>query len=190
MARETSSKQRILKFLLENIGRVIDAKELQEASGWKAEWGRRVRELRDEDGYQILSHKDRADLKPGQYLIETAKRRPAFRRGISKETRALVLERNGFTCQMCGLAAGDPDPLNPARTVRLTMGHIKDKSKGGVDSIDNLRAVCTNCNEGLQNAALPKPDRVWLLAQVRRATIDDQKAVLDWLTQKFASKER
>lgn len=185
MEKQKGSKQRILEFLLRNIGRVIETKELQEASGWKAEWARRVRELRDEQGYQILSHKDRADLKPGQYLIETNKRRPAFQRGISKETRAFVLERNGFTCQSCGLAAGDKDPFHPNRTIRLTMGHNKDKSLGGDDEANNLRAICTNCNEGLQNASLPKPDRVWLLAQVRRATMDDQKAVLDWLRTKF-----
>lgn len=86
---------------------------------------------------------------------------------------------------MCGLAAGDPDPFHTTRTVRLTMGHILDKSKGGDDSPGNLRAVCTNCNEGLQNTALPKPDRIHLLGQIRRATIPDQKAVLDWLLKKF-----
>jgi hypothetical protein len=188
MAKQKGSKQLILEFLIANIGRVIESKELQEASGWKAEWGRRVRELRDEEGYQILSHKDRADLKPGQYLLETDKRRPAFHRGISKETRAYVLERNGYTCQMCGLAAGDPDPFHPNRSVRLTMGHIKDKSKGGNDSPNNLRAVCTNCNEGLQNTALPKPDQIWLLSQVRRATIDNQEVVLEWLRKKFSTK--
>lgn len=188
MAKKKGSKQLILDFLLANIGRVIESRELQEASGWRAEWARRVRELRDEEGYQILSHKDRADLKPGQYLLQTAKRRPAFHRGISKETRATVLERNGYTCQMCGAAAGDPDPLHPTRTVRLTMGHIIDKSKGGDDSDANLRAVCTNCNEGLQNAALPKPSRIWLLAQVRRATIHDQEAVSVWLLNKFRRK--
>lgn len=167
------------------MGRIIESKELQEASGWAAEWARRLRELRDEEGYHILSHKDRSDLKPGQYWIGTTKRRPAFHRNISKETRAVVLERNGYTCQMCGCAAGDPDPYHASRTIRLTMGHIKDKSKGGNDTPGNLRAVCTNCNEGLQNAALPKPDQVWLLSQVRRATISDQEAVLKWLQMKF-----
>jgi 5-methylcytosine-specific restriction endonuclease McrA len=86
---------------------------------------------------------------------------------------------------MCGLAAGDPDPYDPTRKVRLTMGHIIDKSKGGADTPGNLRAICTNCNEGLQNIAPPKPDRIHLLAQVRRATVDDQLAVLDWLETKF-----
>lgn len=180
-----SSKQLMLEYLLAHQGRIIKARELQKASGWKAEWARRVRELRDEEGYQILSHKDRSDLKPGQYLLETEMRRPAFRRGVSKETRALVLERNGYTCQMCGAAAGDVDPYHPSRTIRLTLGHIIDKSKGGDDSIANLRALCTNCNEGLQNASPPKPDRILLLAQVRRATISDQKALLEWLLLKF-----
>jgi len=163
----------------------MESKEIQQASGGASEWARRLRELRDEQGYQILSHKDRANLRPGQYLLESPKRLPAFKRGISKETRAWVLERNGYTCQMCGVAAGDPDPLGGPRTVRLTMGHSKDKSKGGDDTPQNLRAVCTSCNEGLQNTALPKPDRIHLLGQVRRATIDDQEALLEWLLGKF-----
>jgi hypothetical protein len=185
MSRKPGSKQLILEFFLQNIGKVLESREIQQASGGASEWARRVRELRNEDGYQILTHKDRANLKPNQYLMETDKRVPAFARGISKETRARVLERNGYTCQMCGLAAGDPDPFNPTRTVRLTMGHILDKSKGGDDTAQNLRAVCTNCNEGLQNTALPKPDQIHLLAQIRRATINDQEAVLKWLLQKF-----
>ena len=65
------------------------------------------------------------------------------------------------------------------------MGHILDKSKGGEDTPNNLRAVCTNCNEGLQNTSPPKPDQLHLLAQIRRATRDDQQVVMDWLLQKF-----
>ena len=183
--KASGSKKLILDYLLANVGRVVESRDIQKASGWAAEWARRLRELRNEEGYQILSHRDRAELKPGQYLLETVVRVPAFRRGISKETRAWVLERNGHTCQMCGVAAGDPDPLGGPRPVRLTIGHILDKSKGGDDSPQNLRALCTNCNEGLQNTGLPKPGRVHLLSQVRRATIEDQRAVLDWLLTKF-----
>ncbi len=185
MAKKISSKKKILDYLLAHKGEIVSTKELQEASGGASEWGRRVRELRDEEGYDILSHKDRSDLKPGEYILATMKRRPAFRRSISKETRAIVLERNGYTCQMCGCAAGDPDPYNSNRTIRLTIGHIVDKSKGGEDIPSNLRAVCSNCNEGLQNAAPIKPDRLQLLAQIRRATLDDQKIVLEWLLRKF-----
>lgn len=187
MATKLSSKQKILDFFLANVGVIVDSKQLQEASGWAAEWARRVRELRDEDGYQILSHKDKADLKPGQYIMLTDKRKPAFARGISKETRAYVLDRNGFTCQSCGMAASDLDPFHPGRKIRLTIGHIIDKSKGGSDEPNNLKAICSNCNEGLQNTALPKPDQVHLLSQIRRATVDDQLLVLAWLEEKFKS---
>jgi hypothetical protein len=183
--KPSGSKELILKYFLANIGKVLESKQIQKASGGAVEWARRVRELRNEEGYQILSHKDRSDLKPGQYLLETTHRVPAFKRGISKETRAWVLERNGYTCQMCGIAAGDSDPLSESRTVRLTIGHIIDKSKGGDDTPKNLRAICTNCNEGLQNTALPKPDQVYLLSQIRRATITDQETVLKWLLKKF-----
>ena len=179
------SKQKILDFFLANIGIVVDSKKLQGASDGASEWGRRLRELRDEDGYQILSNKDRADLKPGEYILLTEKRKPAFARGISKETRAYVLDRNGFTCQSCGMAASDADPFHPGRKIRLTIGHIIDKSKGGSDAPSNLKAICSNCNEGLQNTALPKPDRIHLLSQIRRATVDDQLVVLDWLEEKF-----
>lgn len=183
--KHSGSKERILNFLLANCGKVLTSREIREASGGASEWARRVRELRNEEGYQILTHRDRVDLKPGQYLLDTKTRLPAFKRNISKETRAFVLARNGNTCQMCGAAAGDADVFNPTRTVRLTIGHIKDKSKGGDDSPGNLRALCTNCNEGLQNTNLPPPDRIHLLTQVRRATIDDQRALLEWLLRKF-----
>lgn len=183
--KPSGSKELILNYFLANIGKVLDSKQIQRASGGAVEWARRVRELRNEEGYQILSHKDRSDLKPGQYLLKTIARVPAFKRDISKETRAQVLERNGFTCQMCGVAAGDPDPLGCPRTVCLTIGHILDKSKGGDDTPQNLRAICTNCNEGLQNTALPKPDQIHLLSQARRATINDQRVLLNWLLNKF-----
>ncbi len=185
MPRKPGSKKLILDFFLKNIGNILQSREIQAASGGAVEWARRVRELRNEDGYQILTHKDRSFLKPNQYLMETEKRVPAFARDISKELRARVLDKNGNTCQMCGVSAGDPDPFGGTRTVRLTLGHIIDKSKGGEDTFQNLRALCTNCNEGLQNIALPKPDQIHLLTQIRRATRQDQEAVLKWLLQKF-----
>lgn len=181
------ARAKVLKFLLSNIGKVLNTDDIRKASGNTSEWARRLRELRDEFGYQILSHKDRNELKPGQYLLETNKRLPALPRAISKETRAFVLERNGYTCQMCGVAAADPDPFHPGQKIRLAMGHIIDKSKGGKDTPENLRAVCTNCNEGLQNTAPPKPGRIELLKQIRRATIEDQLHVLDWLEKKYSA---
>jgi hypothetical protein len=127
----------------------------------------------------------RSDLKPGQYLLEIAKPLPAFARQISKETRVFVLDRNGFTCQMCGAVAGEEHPYDATRKTRLHLGHIIDKSMGGSDEPANLRALCSVCNEGASNATLTRPDLQKLLIQVRRATSQDQIAVLRWLQKKF-----
>jgi len=120
--------------------------------------------------------------------MERNKRKLAFGRGVKKELQKWILERSNKTCQMCGWAAGDADPFNSSRPVRLTIGNILSKSAGGDDSPSNLRTICTNCSEGLRKARLlPKPGRIFLLTQIRRATTEDQKAVLHWLIKKFLS---
>jgi len=50
MAKQPGSKQLILEFFLKNIGRVVESRDIQAASGGAVEWARRVRELRNEDG--------------------------------------------------------------------------------------------------------------------------------------------
>ncbi|MBU2844335.1 HNH endonuclease, partial [Acidithiobacillus ferriphilus] len=102
-----------------------------------------------------------------------------------KETRAFVLDRNGFTCQMCGAAAGEPHPYDPSRNTRLHIGHIIDKSMGGTDDATNLRAICSVCNEGASNSTLTRPEFLKLITQIRRATTLDQIDVLKWLIKKF-----
>lgn len=172
-------------FFLSNIGRVLDSEELRIASGGISEWARRVRELRNEEGYQILTHNDRSDMKPGQYLLLTAKPEPAFERGISKETRAIVLDRNGFTCQMCGAGAGEPHPFNQGRKTRLHLGHVIDKTMGGTDDPSNLRAICSVCNEGASNITPDRPSVLKLKAQLRKARGDDQLELLKFLVEKY-----
>lgn len=179
------SRSKLRAHFLANLGQVMDSNELRDVAGGISEWARRVRELRTEEGYLILTHNDRADLKPGQYLLESAKPQPAFAREISKETRAYVIDRNGFTCQMCGAVAGEPHPYDPSRKTRLHLGHIIDKSAGGSDEPTNLRAICSVCNEGASNITLQRPDLTKLLVQVRRATSLDQRELLQWLKKKF-----
>jgi hypothetical protein len=179
------ARARLRSHFLANIGRVMSSPELREVAGGISEWARRVRELRTEEGYQILTHNDRSELKPGEYLLEEPKPQPAFERSISKETRAIVLDRNGFTCQMCGAMAGETHPYDTSRKTRLHIGHVVDKSKGGSDDPSNLRAICSVCNEGAQNATFIRPDLKQLLIQLRRASAVDQLEALKWLIKKF-----
>lgn len=184
--RKIGSRKKLREYFINNVGKVLDSNTLRDIAG-TSEWGRRVRELRNEEGMNIVTHNDRSDLKPGQYLLVDLKPLPAFERGISKEVRAFVLDRNGFTCQMCGAAAGEQHPYDNGRKTRLHIGHIIDKSMGGTDEPNNLRAICSVCNEGASNLTLNRPDTIKLIAQVRRAPAKDQLDVLKWLIQKFQS---
>lgn len=179
------ARAKLRAYFLGNLGRVMDSAELRGVAGGISEWARRIRELRDEEGYAIQTHNDRADLKPGQYVLMSAKPQPAFARGVSKETRAFVLDRNGFTCQMCGAVAGEAHPYDTSRKTRLHIGHVIDKSLGGSDEPNNLKAICSVCNEGASNVTLQRPDLAKLLVQVRRATAKDQFELLSWLKGKF-----
>lgn len=185
-----SARDLLREYFLKNVGKILEGDKLRKVSGDISEWARRVRELRDEEGYKILSHNDRSDLKSGQYVLMNAKPEPAFARDISKETRALVLDRNGFTCQMCGAAAGESHPYDPSRKTRLHLGHVLDKSHGGTDDISNLRAICSVCNEGAANITQDRPSAVKLLSQLRRGRSEDQLEVLKWLLAKFPDQAR
>jgi len=179
------ARDKLRSHFLANVGRVMEVEELRRVAGDITEWARRVRELRNEEGFQILTHNDRSELKQGQYLLEDPKPRPAFQRGISKELRAQVLDRNGFTCQMCGAVAGEPHPDDPGRRTRLHLGHIVDKSLGGTDDYANLRAICSVCNEGAANLTADRPTALKLLAQIRRSSATEQLEILKWLTKKY-----
>jgi len=187
--RKKGSRAKLRDFFMENVGKMLDSDTLREVAG-TSEWARRVRELRNEEGLNIVTHNDRSDLKPGQYLLVDSKPLPAFERGISKETRAFVLDRNGFTCQMCGAAAGEPHLYDSGRKTRLHIGHIIDKSMGGTDDASNLRAICSVCNEGASNLTLNRPNTIKLMAQIRRAPANDQLDVLKWLIQKFPKQSK
>lgn len=184
------SRDKLRAYFLDNVGEILNSSTLQDVAGGASEWARRIRELRNEEGLDILTHNDRSDLKPGQYILVSRKPKPAFERGISKETRAFVLDRNGFTCQMCGAAAGEPHPYDLGRKTRLHIGHIIDKSMGGTDEPNNLRAICSVCNEGASNLTLNRPDAIKLIAQVRRAPAKDQLDVMKWLITKFPNQAK
>ncbi len=183
------SRSKLRECFISNVGKVLDSEILRQIAG-TSEWARRVRELRNEEGMNIVTHNDRSELKPGQYLLLDLKPLPFFERGISKEVRAFILDRNGFTCQMCGAVAGELHPYDLTRKTRLHIGHMIDKSIGGSDEPNNLRAICSVCNEGASNITLNRPVAIKLLSQIRRAPGKDQIEVLKWLVAKFPSKAK
>ncbi|MBU3682956.1 MAG: HNH endonuclease, partial [Phycisphaerales bacterium] len=150
-----SAIRRIRIYFEKNVGRVITAKELQAAAGDVSEWARRVRELKDEHGLQILTHNDREGLKPGQYLLETLELRSVVKRGMSSKLRKQILERDGGTCQICGSAAGEDSGCEPGKRCRLQIDHVVPISQGGTDDPSNLRAVCVYFNKDKADVIKP-----------------------------------
>jgi hypothetical protein len=78
---------------------------------------------------------------------------PRGRRPIPPAVRLQVYERDGWTCQDCGLLVkpqgelqldGHQAPFD--ETVWLELDHVHPWSDGGSDDADNLRALCSTCN--------------------------------------------
>ena len=186
MARGPSMKDLLKEFFLAHKGEVITARQLKEVAGERTEWARRVREIRREEGWPIETNNDVADLKPGEYRL-AGDPPPAntyvFSRRISQAQRYRILARNGYTCKACGAGVGDV--TEDGRPVKLQIDHHEAYSHGGPESDENLRVLCQECNMGAKDLSTQPPSWAWLLAQIRKARIDDQRRALEWLEGKF-----
>jgi len=185
---KVGARTKIRAYLESNVGKVVTTHQIREVAGI-SDYPRRIRELRDEEGMQIRSHHDVLTLKPGEYLLETLDRVPAIERSISPQLRNEILERNGFTCQQCGAAAGDPDPYTPGRKVRLHVDHIVPIAQGGTDDRDNLRALCSTCNQGRGNIQTPTEGTLNILARLRKAPRNVQREVYEALHKTFGTND-
>lgn len=179
-----SARDRLRAFFEANVGVVLSTQRLAEVADI-SEYARRIRELRDEEGMQIKTHTDRAYLRPDEYILEGLERTPVLGQGISPQLRTDILERNGYTCQLCGAGAGDPDPYNRNRKVRLHVDHIVPKSQGGTDEQKNLRVLCSACNQGRSNIQTPSESALNILARIRKAPQAVRREIYEALRSTF-----
>ncbi len=179
-----SARDRIRKFFEDNVGKIVTTHQLSEVANIR-DYQRRIRELRNEYGLKIRSHVDRVDLKPGEYLLESLELDPAFGRNISVQLRNQILERNGFTCRLCGASAHDVDDLDPTKKVRLHIDHIVPISHGGTNDADNLRVLCSNCNQGKSNVREITETALNILAKLRKMKRAERLEVFEVLQKEF-----
>jgi hypothetical protein len=59
---------------------------------------------------------DRVTLKPNKYLIETLGPLLVIAPDISDKLRRQILERNDYTCQVCGAGAGEESLCEPSKS--------------------------------------------------------------------------
>lgn len=178
------ARDKIRDFFIKNVGKVLTTQQIRKVAGI-SEYARRIRELRDEEGYLIKSHIDLDNLKPGEYILESVKKKPVISRTISPQLRNEIMERNGFTCQRCGAGPEDTDPFNPARKVRLHIDHIKPISQGGTDDKNNLLVLCSTCNQGKSNVQPPSETAINIISKIRKLPKSAQKEIYKVLKQKF-----
>jgi hypothetical protein len=140
-SRGTGGRDIIRNLFLQNLGTVITREQIIAAlaeglGGTDYEnWHQRLSELRTDEGYTILSSRDRTGLRPGQYLMLTDERRPTAARRVqpTQATWQAVLKRAGNACEWneagikCDLRQGEIDPIGGG-TVRLTPDHMQPHS--------------------------------------------------------------
>ena len=66
---------------------------------------------------------------------------------IRQEKRFALYMRDDFTCAYCGDTAADDG-------VKLTLDHLKPRSKGGSNAAENLVTCCLPCNSARGNRTI------------------------------------
>jgi hypothetical protein len=136
---------KVLAFLRSNIGRPVTGEELRYVSNDKSEWARRVRELRTEQGWPILTRNTgRPDLSIGSYLLEEDRQSPTHDRKIPDPVRRSALVRDKYTCQKCRWTYKQWNPSDPRH---LELHHKEYHAKGGENKKENLITLCTVCHD-------------------------------------------
>jgi len=138
-------RDKILKYFRKNVGKEITGEDLKYLAKDKSEWGRRVRELRTEYGWPIMTRNTgRPDLDVGVYLLEADRQSPEHDRKISDPVKCEVLKRDGRQCTKC---RWNHKQWNRSDPRHLELHHIMPQAKGGKNTADNLITLCTVCHD-------------------------------------------
>lgn len=150
LAKEIRNKQiavrdKILEYMQANVGKSVTGEELRYVAKDKTEWARRVRELRTEYGWPIVTkNSGRPDLSVGIYLLEQDRQSPAHDRNIPDPVRREVLRRDDYKCKHCGWTHSLWNRSDPRH---LELHHIEAHVSGGENIEANLITLCTVCHD-------------------------------------------
>lgn len=143
------SRGRILRYLLANMGQVVTTEELAYVAKAR-EFGRRVRELRTEDGYAIATRfTGRPDLAMGEYILESTERvAEPHDRKIPFDIQSQIYESARNACQLCGWKRDRWTRDDPRI---LELHHIAEHAAGGSNVPENLVVLCSRCHDDIHS---------------------------------------
>lgn len=192
--KQKSYTNKALSLFKSRIGDRVTSEELAQLTGSKGKPIshniRRIFELRDEQGYNIVNHKDnektKLGLKVNEWVLLDGNPDPKRMRsrGVNKRIMFNVFSRDNFTCKTCGRTPEDDDPFKSGHKIKLHVGHkIAHKNKDNVVtdrvlSEDDFVTMCNVCNEGAKNNDL-KP--ITLIDRVMNSSEDTRKQILKLL---------
>jgi len=138
-------RDKILKYLRANVGQKITGEELKYLAKDRSEWARRVRELRTEYGWPVVTQNTgRPDLDVGVYLLEADRQSPEHDRHIPDPVKRNVLRRDEYKCTVCEWSHKEWNRSDPRH---LELHHKNHHVNGGDNSEGNLVTVCTVCHD-------------------------------------------
>lgn len=139
--RKTSVTDKIIEYFRDNVGKQVTGEELRYLARDKKEWARRIRELRTEAGWPIVTkNSGRKDLPIGVYLLERDQQAEEHDRQIPDPVRVAVLQRDNFSCVQCGWNRSMISPEDPRKFLELH--HIKYHINRGENTVENLVTLC------------------------------------------------
>jgi hypothetical protein len=139
--KKVSVTAKIIEYFRKNVGEEITGEELKYLAKDKKEWARRVRELRTEQGWPIVTkNSGREDLTIGVYVLEEDRQTYEHDRKIPDPVRVAVLQRDGFKCVKCGWNRSMSSPDDPRKMLELH--HVRHHKDKGENTTENLITLC------------------------------------------------
>jgi hypothetical protein len=136
---------KILEFFRSNVAKPVTGEELRYVAGNKTEWARRVRELRTEQGWPIVTRATgNPGLSVGVYVLEADRQSPEHDRTIPDPVRSAVLRRDDYHCTRCGWSHAEWNRSDPRN---LELHHVEPHVMKGENTEDNLITLCTVCHD-------------------------------------------
>jgi hypothetical protein len=139
--KKASVSDKVIEYFRRNVGEEITGEELRYLAKDRNEWARRVRELRTEQGWPIVTkNSGRTDLAIGVYVLEEDRQAYAHDRVIPDTVRVEVLERDGHQCVRCGWSRAMLSRDDPRRMLELH--HVRHHIDKGENIAENLITLC------------------------------------------------